>query len=93
MTLRKFWITFEKIERPNILNLGCGVTAHDEEDAIQLVRNVFHSNAERRELQSIVEFSNLSDLDQKHVVPNMADPALRGIWFPLGVQEQYVQEQ
>jgi hypothetical protein len=27
---------------------------------------------------------SLESLDSNHVRPNMADPALRGVWFPLG---------
>jgi hypothetical protein len=27
---------------------------------------------------------DIRTLDQGHVIPNMKDPTLRGVWFPLG---------
>jgi hypothetical protein len=27
-------------------------------------------------------------LDQRHVIPNMKDPTLRGVWFPLGYEDE-----
>jgi hypothetical protein len=80
---QRYWITFKRSERPTPLNLGCGVTAESEQAAIQLVSSrVFNGSA--FEIEHIVENVSVADLDQGHVVPNMGNPVLRGIWFPLG---------
>jgi hypothetical protein len=79
----RYWITFPHSERPTPLNLGCGVTAESEQTAIEMVRaRVFQGQA--FEIERVVEDVSVSDLDQGHVVPNMGNPMLRGIWFPLG---------
>ena len=82
--LIRFWLRFEQIAGPEVLNLGCGVTAYDYNDALGLLReNVFKKAVFPR----ILEFNedvDISSLDQKHIVPNMEDRTLRGIWFPRG---------
>jgi len=35
----------------------------------------------------IIEDVDVSTLDANHVLPNMAPPNLRGVWFPLGYQD------
>ena len=32
----------------------------------------------------VIDDVDVRDLDQRHVVPNMGDPAVRGVWFPRG---------
>jgi hypothetical protein len=32
----------------------------------------------------VVENVDVSTLDQKHVLPNIGDVTVRGVWFPLG---------
>jgi hypothetical protein len=38
-TLRRYWSTFEKFPAPTTPNLGCGVTAYDLEEAMNLMRD------------------------------------------------------
>lgn len=82
--LIRFWFRFEQFAGPEALNLGCGMTAYDYNDALGLLREkVFKKNVFPR----ILEFNedvDISSLDQRHIVPNMEDPTLRGIWFPRG---------
>jgi hypothetical protein len=79
----RYWITFPRSERPTPLNLGCGVTAESEQAAIEMVRaRIFQGQT--FEIERVVEDVSVADLDQGHVVPNMGNPVLRGIWFPLG---------
>jgi hypothetical protein len=85
--LRRYWFTLENLGRPSPLNVGCGVTAYDYDDAISLIgQRVFAG----RELPRIVECSediDVSTLDQKHVLPNIGLVTIRGIWFPRGYDE------
>jgi hypothetical protein len=79
----RYWITFPRSERPTPLNLGCGVTAESEQAAIDLIRTRVFGGA-AIEIAEIVADVSVADLDQGHVVPNMGNSMLRGIWFPLG---------
>ena len=86
-SLRPYWFNFEMLNKPSPLNLGCGVTAYDYDDAITLLgQRVFAG----RELPRIVGFRedvDISTLDQKHVLPNLGSVLVRGIWFPQGYEE------
>jgi len=67
------------------LNMGCGVTAYDYDDAINLLReSVFGGNE-----PTVIDFKedvDVSKLDQNHVAPNMGSVVVRGVWFPLGYE-------
>ena len=67
------------------LNIGCGITAHDYEDAIALLRDrVF-----KRRAFTVMAYTidiDIDSLDAGHVLPNMGDVTSRGIWFPLGYE-------
>jgi hypothetical protein len=52
--LHKYWFRFEKIAKPTAVNLGCGVTAYSEQDALELLRNaIFGANGPRRFLSAL----------------------------------------
>ena len=81
--LTRFWFTFPSSPRPGALNLGCGITAYNYEDALALLRDrVFGGNDPV--IATFEENVDVSKLDQKHVIPNMGVAATRGVWFPLG---------
>ncbi len=87
MKLSKFWFTFQITIRdphpPGAL-MGCGVTAFDEDDAVCILKDkVFCSYLFPEIKESIIDV-DVSKLDRSHVLPNMADPTQRGVWFPLG---------
>ena len=86
MTLHRFWFEFAiDCEIPPGFARGCGVTAHDVNDARQLLRErVF--GGRRPPIIAVVEDVDVSTLDAGHVIPNMLPPTIRGIWFPLGYQ-------
>ena len=73
--MRPYWITTDRT-----MSLGVGVTARSEEDAIDLLRQVWPADR----IVSIHAISDIRELDQGHVVPNMGNWLRRGIWFPLG---------
>jgi hypothetical protein len=83
MTVKKFWIRFERIPKPTFLNWGCGVTAYDQEDAVELLEQGFQSmRMEMPKIAQILEGVEVEDLEQNHVVPNIGDMNVRGVWFP-----------
>ena len=83
-TVRKFWFRFEKLQRPTALNLGCGVSAFDYEDALNLLKErIFGPNGPPPIVQCI-EDVQISDLEKSHVLPNIGSMDIRGIWFPQG---------
>ena len=82
--LRTYWVTFGDLGKPTPLNLGCGVTAYDREDALELVRNLIFSGKGLPEATDISDDVSIDDLEQNHVAPNIGNIEARGIWFPQG---------
>lgn len=81
--LHRFWFRFEPSADARFIGrqLGCGVTAVDRRDAEDLLRTqVF--GGELPPTIEVVEDIDVRDLDQGHVIPNMGDPSVRGVWFP-----------
>jgi hypothetical protein len=80
--LRRFWFKLSSNGMPSVLNIGCGITAYDMNDAWAfLSQDVFPVLGEREVLEVVVDV-DVSTLDQAHVIPNMAAPSNRGVWFP-----------
>jgi hypothetical protein len=84
--LRRFWFEFERTTpqdlRPEV-TMGCGVSAYDYDDAVQLLRDrVFKGQVPS--VANVQADVDVSTLDEGHVRPNMGNPTERGIWFPLG---------
>jgi hypothetical protein len=83
--LRRYWFTFEKFPAPTVLNLGCGVTAYDLEDAMNLMRDRIFKGTVPTVIDS-KEDIDVSKLDRKHILPNMGSTVERGVWFPMGYE-------
>lgn len=84
--LRKFWFRFEKHPRPTAINLGCGVTAYDYNDAIVVLRErVFGPNGPP-EILELIEDIEVEALEKNHVLPNLGNFETRGVWFPRGYE-------
>ena len=87
---KRYWFEFDHGSEPEYrawVLIGCGITANDEDDALQLLRdNVFRVDGPVP-IKRIIEDIDVSTLDPGHVLPNMHPPNLRGIWFPLGFEE------
>ena len=82
--VRQFWFKFEKLPRPIPLNLGCGVSAFDYEDALSLLKDRIFGPNGPPEIIQCVEDVKKSDLEKNHVLPNIGPMDVRGIWFPQG---------
>ena len=87
MKLIKYWfkfdITLADSPPPGTL-LGCGVTAANRDEALQIICDFVFKNKPIPRIKDCIENVDVSILDKKHVLPNMGNPALMGIWFPLG---------
>jgi len=89
VSLRRFWIEFEGQlgdGLPAGVLVGCGVTAFNYDDAVNLVRERVFEGDQLPRIKKCVEDVDVSALDQGHVLPNMSSPTERGIWFPLGYE-------
>ncbi|UXE68862.1 MAG: hypothetical protein KA713_09915 [Chryseotalea sp. WA131a] len=87
----RYWFEFDSNQIKDLppgLPLGCGVTAYDYNDAISILRQSVFKGQEIPELKNKKENIDIRTLDQRHVIPNMKDPTLRGVWFPLGYEDE-----
>jgi len=83
--LHRYWIKFTG--SPEDLwpcQMGCGVTAYDEEDALRLIQERIFQEKPLPPVQKIDTDIDLSTLDPSHILPNIGVPIRRGIWFPMG---------
>ena len=90
-TLRRFWFHFEnQAPLPPGLRLGCGVTALDRDDAVRLLEALVFTSGEVPSFKKVSEDVDLASLDAGRIRPNMGNPAVRGVWFPLGYSLPHV---
>jgi hypothetical protein len=92
MELHRYWFEFEIApgdldENPSYAGLswGCGVTAYNYDDAVEILRQRVFKEDPLPEIARVVKDIDISQLDEGHVRPNMTAPSERGIWFPAGV--------
>lgn len=71
-----YWISVEG-------QLGVGITARCETDALELFRLAFGSQDQVIGLRAM---GDMTELNQRHVTPNMGNWLKRGIWYPLGYE-------
>jgi hypothetical protein len=83
-SLRKFWFRFETLPRPTAVNLGCGVTAYNRDDALNLLREHVFGPYGLPPIVECIEDVELDQIEKKHARPNIGDTERHGIWFPLG---------
>ncbi len=91
--LHRYWLEFdiapgdmEAYPSFAALTLGCGVTAFDYEDALVVLAEEVLRGDPLPSITSSREDVDVSQLDQNHVLPNIAPPHERGVWFPAGVR-------
>jgi hypothetical protein len=82
--LHRYWFEFELGALPPGVSRGCGVTAYSEEDARRLLADTVFRGSVLPQVRRVVVDVDVSALDPGHVLPNMLDPATRGVWFPMG---------
>ena len=84
--LHKFWFQFEASPKPNVLNLGCGVTALSYEDALRVLKDRIFAERNLPGIIDCIKDVTQQQLDPKHVLPNMGNIEQYGVWFPLGYE-------
>ena len=82
--MKRYWFEFEDDHIPVGLKLGCGLTAFDYEDAVQILNRKVFKGRVIPIPNKVIEDIDVSTLDALHVLLNMAAPNVRGIWYPLG---------
>ena len=88
MKLHRYWIEFEEVEPYDTLNLGCGVTAFNVEDALRLVQEKVFRDKPMLKIKTLIEDVDVSTLDEGHVRGQMGLVIHRGVWFPLGYDQK-----
>jgi hypothetical protein len=64
--------------------MGCGVTAFTEQDVLNILKDRIFRETGDLDVQSLVADIDLTTLDSGHVLPNIGDVTIRGVWFPTG---------
>ena len=73
--LRRFWFPLER-------QFGIGVTAATEEEALALATETKERYGFVGQFGPVVVDVDVSTLDEKHVLPNIGPPVVRGVWYP-----------
>jgi hypothetical protein len=86
INLRRFWFNFDNTPEFSPLRLGCGVTAFDSQDAIKILSATVFFGRESIPISSVNEDIDIRTLDENHVLPNIGNVVIRGVWFPIGFE-------
>jgi|SRR6188768_759232 len=92
--MRRYWIEFipaADTRLPMFLARGVGVTAGSSEQALEIVQLKVLGAGTLPPIAKLVEDVDISTLDENHVRPNMGNPVVFGVWFPLGFQRGLAQ--
>lgn len=82
--LRRFWFEFDpSADVPPGARLGCGVTAVSRDDAERLIREGF--GCDLPPVRRVIKDVDVTTLDEGHVLPNIGDVSVRGVWYPARV--------
>jgi hypothetical protein len=82
--LKRYWVEFD-YRVMNFPSPHYGIMAYSCEDALLILKEVVFKYAVMPEPIRLTENVDISTLDAGHVLPNMAVPYWRGIWFPQGL--------
>ncbi|MGZ3274231.1 MAG: hypothetical protein ACXU8Z_10745 [Caulobacteraceae bacterium] len=77
--MERFWVKTRPSVDPTPLNMGIGVTAASEADARLLIRLHFGDEVV---VENVTVIADMAEIDQDHVVPNMGNHMVRGVWWP-----------
>ena len=91
MYYRRYWFEFEfDPDDHNVdvrLRHGCGVTATDYDEALEIVQvNVF-KDGPLPPITKFIEDVDVASLDGNYVLPNMGLPLIHGVWYPVGYND------
>jgi hypothetical protein len=82
--IKTFWITFISNSLPSLFQKGCGVSAVDEFEALSIINSnkmviLYTSGVDN------IKPINIDDVEKNHILPNVGNFAVRGIWYPNGI--------
>ena len=82
----RYWFEFKESDSIYSLGvqLGCGVTAFNYEDAVKILEETIFIRQKLPAIKNYIENIDIRNLDQGHVIPNMWTPNFRGVWYPIG---------
>jgi hypothetical protein len=82
--LHRYWFRWDgdPHDLPAGATLGYGVSAVDRADAETLLSAALLSGGALPDGSEVIEDVDVRTLDQGHVLPNMGDPSVRGVWYP-----------
>ena len=83
--LIRFWFEFEgdiHLLRPFRIGIGCGVTAYDYNDAVDLIRSELFDGAPLPKIKRVIDNIDVRTLEYNHVQRGMGVCVWRGIWWP-----------
>lgn len=80
----RYWFEFKRTDDTILhgVQIGCGVTAINYSDALQILITKLFKDTAIPEIINCIENVDIRNLDQAHVIPNMWAPGERGIWYP-----------
>ncbi len=81
---RRFWFRFGPMSEPTPLNLGCGVTAVDYQDALAITNGTVFAGTALPDIVECMEDVDVVALDPGKVRSNMGVVVWRGVWVTLG---------
>jgi len=84
--LRRYWFRFGPSSEHTILKVGCGITAFDYEDALNILHEEVLVGKPDLHVVEVCEDIDVSTLDKNHILPNMGLVIVRGVWFPQGFE-------
>ena len=79
--MQPFWVTLQAAQEHSPSSLGVGITARSQADARHIIEQALPWPTL---IAAIKPITDMRELDQKHVVPNMGNWFERGVWFPFG---------
>jgi len=81
LKLNWYWMEFKEL--PNFCGLcrGVGVTAFTDDDAIQLVSQKIDPEL-KNSIATVKQLLSLNEITDEHILPNMGNELVRGVWFP-----------
>ena len=82
--MKRYWFSFNAECLPIGVQHGCGLSANSYEDALNILREKVFESSDIPEIGDVVENVDISTLDKAHVLSNMGNISVRGVWYPLG---------
>lgn len=88
--LVRYWLEFLQTtgsDLPCDLKQGMGVTARDFDDALDLIQDLVFPDEPMPLVDRIIENVDLDQVLGEEVLANVWAPVWRGIWYPMGFQD------